>query len=112
MPSPVGDEIQVLRARAATWADQNPVLLYGEHGYEKETGKFKIGDGQSRWTQLDYFIPEASVLAAIQAALDALGAGGGDIDMVALTAHVNSLTPHPTYDDGPSLELLYQNAKV
>lgn len=26
--------------------------------------------------------------------------------------HVNSETPHPVYDDGPSFELLYQNAKV
>ena len=31
-----------------------------------------------------------------------------------LTDHVNSPTPHPAYDspDGPSLVLLYQNAKV
>lgn len=29
-----------------------------------------------------------------------------------LDAHVNSPTPHPIYDDGPSLFLLYQNAKV
>lgn len=26
--------------------------------------------------------------------------------------HINSPTPHPVYDDGPSFELLYQNAKV
>ncbi len=29
-----------------------------------------------------------------------------------LNAHVNSETPHPVYDDGPSLALLYENAKV
>lgn len=26
--------------------------------------------------------------------------------------HIDSPTPHPIYDDGPSLELLYENAKV
>ena len=29
-----------------------------------------------------------------------------------LAEHVDSPLPHPVYDDGPSLELLYQNAKV
>lgn len=30
----------------------------------------------------------------------------------ALLDHVNDETPHPVYDDGPSLFLLYENAKV
>lgn len=29
-----------------------------------------------------------------------------------LIDHVDSPTPHPVYDDGPSLALLYENAKV
>ncbi len=29
-----------------------------------------------------------------------------------LDEHINSELPHPVYDDGPSFELLYQNAKV
>lgn len=29
-----------------------------------------------------------------------------------LDEHVNDDLPHPAYDDGPSFELLYQNAKV
>ena len=29
-----------------------------------------------------------------------------------VAAHIESETPHPVYDDGPSLLLLYQNAKV
>lgn len=33
-------------------------------------------------------------------------------DPTLLTEHVNSETPHPVYDDGPSLTLLYANAKV
>lgn len=26
--------------------------------------------------------------------------------------HVNAAEPHPVYDDGPSLSLIYENAKV
>lgn len=29
-----------------------------------------------------------------------------------LPDHIASLLPHPVYDDGPSLTLLYENAKV
>lgn len=38
--------------------------------------------------------------------------GGGGLDPAALQAHISSPNPHPIYDDGPSLALLYQNAKV
>lgn len=37
---------------------------------------------------------------------------GEPMDPGDLSAHVNSETPHPVYDDGPSLALLYANAKV
>ena len=30
----------------------------------------------------------------------------------AVITHINSTSPHPVYDDGPSLFLLYENAKV
>ena len=36
------------------WTTNNPVLLEGEFGIEKDTGKFKIGDGTSTWNSLDY----------------------------------------------------------
>lgn len=43
------------RALAATWVSLNDVLLEGEYGYEKDTGKVKIGDGVTPWNDLDYF---------------------------------------------------------
>ena len=47
----------ILRRDGSTnWESQNPVLLSGEPGYETDTGKFKIGDGSSTWTQLNYYI--------------------------------------------------------
>ena len=36
----------------------------------------------------------------------------GGVSQDDLHNHVISPTPHPVYDDGPSLSLLYQNAKV
>lgn len=33
-------------------------------------------------------------------------------DTAALVAHVNSATPHPVYDDMPSLALIFQNGLV
>lgn len=82
--------IRLRRGLAATWTSQNPVLAEGEAGAEIDTGQMKIGDGFSTWNSLPY-------------------SGSGSI---ALQGHINSLLPHPVYDDGPSFTLLYENAKV
>lgn len=74
------------------WAQINPVLKEGEPGHEKDTGRLKIGDGESKWLDLPYI-------------------DGENVDDV-IQDHINSPTPHPVYDDGPSLVLLYLNAKV
>lgn len=47
--------IQLHRGLAATWARNNPILAYGEPGFEKDTYKLKIGDGISPWNDLPYF---------------------------------------------------------
>jgi hypothetical protein len=92
------------RATAERWLEEDPVLDETEIGYERATlttpARFKMGDGFSKWSQLPYFTPGDG------------GSGSGDITYQDLLDHIESLTPHPVYDDGPSLELLYQNAKV
>lgn len=88
-------EFRDRRDTAANWATKNPILEVGEHGYEIDSGRFKIGDGVTRWNDnLQYFTP-AGVASSSE-----------------LTEHISSEAPHPVYDDGPSLFLLYQNAKV
>lgn len=42
------------RGFATTWASQNGILLEAEIGLEKDTGRFKIGDGVTRWNSLPY----------------------------------------------------------
>ena len=81
------------RGTSEQWEHKNTILDEGEPGV---CGKnFKIGDGITPWNDLDYFLPE------------------DQIDVIEiLQAHIDSLTPHPIYDDGPSFDLLYQNAKV
>lgn len=74
------------------WETNNPELDEGEPGLEEDTGNFKIGPG--RWNDLPSYKPYSET--SDQALFD----------------HINSLTPHPVYDDGPSFELLYENAKV
>jgi hypothetical protein len=88
--------IQMRRDTAARWARLNPVLNDGEPALERDTGRFKIGDGSTRWLQLEYFLPFDPE----------------DLNSASLAEHINAAEPHPVYDDGPSLELLYQNAKV
>jgi len=39
---------------ADDWTAANPVLEIGELGFEVDTNKIKIGDGQKTWSQLSY----------------------------------------------------------
>lgn len=99
------------RGTALRWALTDPVLEKGEPGHEVDTGKFKIGDGLTRWSQLPAYLTEDAVYAAIQAA--SLGGGSSDETTPAnLLDHINDQSPHPVYDEGPSFLLLYKNAKV
>lgn len=89
-------KIEFKRGTAARWTEINLVLGIGEPGWEKDTNKWKIGDGITAWNDLDYmgYTPDAG------------------ITFQDLEDHINSPTPHPAYDDGPSFDLLYENAKV
>jgi hypothetical protein len=46
--------ILLRRDLSANWAYNDPVLMLGEPGVESDTGRLKIGDGQSQWTALSY----------------------------------------------------------
>jgi hypothetical protein len=51
--------MQQRRGTASQWISSNeglgPILNAGEIGWESDTNKFKIGDGVSNWSNLDYF---------------------------------------------------------
>lgn len=47
-------KILIRRDTAANWTSTNPILADGEQGYEKDTGKIKIGNGVKPWNELQY----------------------------------------------------------
>lgn len=58
-------KILVRRDTATNWTSKNPVLADGEQGYEKDTGKMKIGDGVKTWSQLSYVSSGSNVVSTI-----------------------------------------------
>ena len=54
-------KIQVRRDTSANWTSLNPTLSSGEIGYETNTGKFKIGNGSTLWSTLDYFLDSSDL---------------------------------------------------
>lgn len=50
----MGAKIQFRRGTAAEWSSANPVLLDGELGWESDTTKAKMGDGNTAWNDLPY----------------------------------------------------------
>ncbi len=46
-------DIAVYRDKAV-WQTRNPILAVKQPGFERETGKLKIGDGKTRWNSLPY----------------------------------------------------------
>lgn len=53
-------QIVIRRKTAAEYTSENPVLDKEELGLETDTGKYKVGDGVTKWTMLPY----ANYLAA------------------------------------------------
>lgn len=47
-------QIQLRRDTAADWTSNDPTLAEGEIGWESDTNLFKIGDGSTAWTSLEY----------------------------------------------------------
>lgn len=49
------------RGKEATWQTKNPLLSYGEPGFEKDTNRLKIGDGIHNWNELPYLFSNPRV---------------------------------------------------
>ncbi len=63
--------MQQRRGTSTQWTSANPTLAAGEIGFETDTGKFKMGNGSSTWTQLSYFADSSDFdTASIMATVD------------------------------------------
>lgn len=47
-------QIQLRRGSSSEWASTNPIIAEGEVVLETDTGKFKVGNGISQYTDLPY----------------------------------------------------------
>lgn len=109
---------------AENWTTENPVLLKGEFGVETDTNKFKIGDGNKAWADLDYAGADEAAIeniiaqnrdslykytrtdasqsddAAIAAALGSNAAVQGDIVVITTTVEGNAYEQSAFMYDG------------
>lgn len=61
-----------IRARwIQEWNRENPILRDGEPGYDRTSGRIKVGNGRSRWTELN-FLTDTAGLSATQLAADSV----------------------------------------
>ena len=63
--------MQQRRGTAAQWTTANPILAAGEIGFETDTSKFKMGNGTSAWSALQYYASAAELNTAISNLIDA-----------------------------------------
>jgi hypothetical protein len=92
--------MQQRRGTAAQWTAANPILAAGEIGFETDTSKFKMGNGSSTWSALQYFANAAELAAIVDGApglldtLNELAASiGDDANFVGtVTAHTTATT--------------------
>ena len=88
--------MQQRRGTAAQWTAANPILAAGEIGFETDTSKFKMGNGSSTWSALQYFANAAELASILDGApdllntLNELAAAVGD-DPEFFTTTANSL---------------------
>jgi hypothetical protein len=87
----VAVQIQLRNDTAVNWLAEDPILAQGEVGVELDTNRTKIGNGIDEWSDLPY----ADQYSSSQ-----------------LDDHINSSTPHPAYDDMPSLNLIFENGLI
>lgn len=107
------------------WEGSNPVLRNGEPGIEIDTNRLKVGDGKTVWTKLNYVVGVAtfensetitSVSPPVVQPIPQPAPAPVEEPTInlesAFLSHIYAQAPHLVYDEGPSLVLLYQNAKV
>jgi len=101
------DTIKFRRGTAAEWTASEPqpggeILRLGEPGYEKDTGKLKIGDGVTPWNSLPYMSAGTIVIEDVDGLVSEILQAGSGIDLNfndstdSLTVSVSGLINNPT----------------
>lgn len=108
-------EFRFQRGSANRWTELNPILGAGEPGVEVDTGLFKIGDGHSTWTQLEYFLTEPYVSGLVEVILAETGGVLVDPrigDLGELTTAAKDTIVAAINDVNASIEIAVSNAPL
>ncbi len=73
----------------SNWSKNNPVLLKGEKGLIEGTGKYKIGDGTSKWSDLPLY---EGMTASDRSKLNSIASGATKV-IVDSTLSSTSINP-------------------
>jgi hypothetical protein len=87
--------IRLRRGTDVQWASANPILALGEFGYESNTERFKIGDGNTPWLSLSYNEQIITLTG------DVTGSGNGLINVTVIDDshnHTTATLPNFTED--------------
>lgn len=87
---PAQTVIKLRRDTSANWISADPTLADGEISFDTTAMKFKVGDGTSAWTELDYASDPESVVGA----LEAYAAGAASAAQSAAEDYADSLAPN------------------
>jgi len=116
--SEVGIDFQWQRGDSDRWLELDPILLDGEPGLEKDTGKFKIGDEFHKWSELPYFLNEDGTEALITQMIADIGGGTfdprvGDLNDLSTVVKTDLVSAINEVNVAPiEFTLLYENAKA
>ena len=96
---------QLRKGTALQWFEANPVLIAGEPGYETDTGKLKIGDGVSTWTDLDEYITGPTGGTGEIGPTGSIGITGptGSIGVTGPTGSIGATGPTGSAGTGPNI---------
>ena len=70
--------IQMRRGTTSEWNSADPILNEGEIGYNSTLASFKIGDGSTIWSELDYYQAAADITPVEIGAIAATEKGAAD----------------------------------
>lgn len=94
------------RGTAVEWAGTNPLLNAGEIGFEIDTNKFKIGNGQDLWNSLSYFSDYVTIqeyvdsqIQNVEVDLSAVAGTGIDWNSSTSQLDIDSTVATKTYSD-------------
>ena len=95
--------IQVRRGTTSDWNTANPILSEGEFGYNTTLDKFKIGDGTSTWSVLEYVPTSADLSTSLGDYIELIEKGAAD-GVAELDGSYNVLTKTAVMFEGANAD--------